>query len=197
MSQGTVERNCKQIDEALARLDDVRAKVVSLLCGLTQAQADRRPSENEWSIGEIADHLALTERAYVGGVAELAETAQPHEFAYEEVLRQRKYRVEDLGDVAVTGKFPTPPHLLPTRGKDLADLLRGLEGARSETRRLLAPFRDKDLSVKFFRHPLLGPMTLYERLANIAYHEQKHVGQMERILAPLACRAARASVAPN
>ena len=188
MRQEAIEKHRKQFDEALARLDDVRAKVVALLCTLTQAQADRRPAEDEWSIGEIADHLALTERAYVGGVVDLAATAPPHEFAYQEVLRERKYRVEDLGDVTITGKFPTPPPLLPAAGKPLAELLQALEDARSETRRRLAPFRDQDLSLKFFRHPLLGPMTLYERLANIAYHEQKHVGQIERILSRLASR---------
>ena len=186
MRGGDAAKNCERYDQAFALLDDVRAKVVALLRTVSQAQADRRPSAGEWSVGEIADHLALTERAYVAGVAELAAHAQPHEFAYEEVAAKRKFSVEDLGDPAVTGKFPTPPHLLPVRGKPLAELLRALDDAQSERVRLLAPHRDQDLAVKFFRHPLLGPMTLYERLANIAYHEEKHLRQMERALTRLA-----------
>jgi len=48
---------------------------------------------------------------------------------------------------------------------------------------LLAPFRDQDLSVKFFVHRRMGPMTLYERIAFTAYHDLKHLKQMERALA--------------
>jgi len=51
---------------------------------------------------------------------------------------------------------------------------------------MLAPSRDEDLRVKFFAHPRLGTMTLYERMAQLAYHELKHLKQMERALAHLA-----------
>lgn len=183
--QESVARNRKRYDEAFALLDGARAKVLALLRAVTQAQADRRPADNEWSVGEIADHLAITERAYMAGVADLAANAKPNEFDYEEVVRTRRFRIEDLGDPAVTGKFATPPQLLPARGKPLAELLRSLDGARSESQRILAPYRDQDLGVKFFPHPKVGPITLYERMANIAYHEAKHLDQIERALARL------------
>jgi len=76
----------------------------------------------------------------------------------------------------------TPPDLLPAQGKPLADLMRALQDARARSRQLLAPYRDEDLSVKFFVHPRLGTMTLYERMAQLAYHELKHLKQMERVL---------------
>ena len=185
MRQDAGARNQERYDQAFALLDNVRDKVVALLRTVSQAQADRRPAENEWSIGEIADHLAITERAYMAGVAELAAHAKPNEFDYEEVARNRRFRVEDLGDAAITGKFATPPQLLPTRAKPIAELLRALEEARSESKRTLAPYRDEGLGVKFFHHPKVGPITLYERMANIAYHELKHLNQMERTLARL------------
>lgn len=181
----SVEGNRKRYDQAFALLDNVRDKVVALLRAVGQAQADRRPAESEWSIGEIADHLAITERTYMAAVAELAANAKPNEFDYEEVARNRRFRVEDLGDAAITGKFATPPQLLPTPGKALPELLRALEDARSQSQRILAPFRDQDLGTKFFHHPKVGPITLYERMANIAYHEWKHLNQMERVLARL------------
>ncbi len=185
MPQETVTENRKRYDQAFALLDDVRAKILALLRTLTQAQADRRPAENEWSIGEIADHLAITERAYMAGVADLAANAKSNEFDYEEVVRTRRFRIEDLGDPDVTGKFTTPSQLLPAQGKPLAELLGGLEAARSESKRTLAPYRDQDLGIKFFPHPMVGPITLYERMANIACHELKHLHQMERALARL------------
>ncbi len=185
MYQEAVTRSQERYDQAFGLLEDVRAKVLALLRQVTQAQADRRPAENEWSMGEIADHLALTERVYIAGVAELAADAKPHEYDYEEVVRARRFRVEDLADPAITGKFTTPPALLPARGKAVAELVGALDEARAHSKQLLAPSRDEDLGVRFFLHPKVGPITLYERLANIAYHELKHVHQMQRTLARL------------
>ena len=185
MRQEAVTRNRERYDQAFALLDEVRAKVLALLRTLTQAQAGKRPAENEWSIAEIADHLALTERAYMAGVADLAANADPNKFDYDEVLRSRRFRIEDLGDPAITGKFATPPQLLPTAGKPLPDLFRALDEARSQSKRILLPYRDQDLGIRFFHHPKVGPITLYERMANIAYHELKHLRQMERTLARL------------
>ena len=185
MSQQGVAENRGRYDRAFALLEDVREKVMALLRTITQAEADRRPAEKEWSLGEIADHLAITEREYMGVVAHLAANARPHEFDYGDVVRGRPFRIEDTWDVAITGKLTTPRELLPTPGKRLAELMRELRAARSQSKETLAPYRDQDLSVRFFVHPRLGTMTLYERMAQLAYHELKHLKQMERVLARL------------
>jgi hypothetical protein len=185
MSQGSVARNRERYDRSFALLDDVRARVMAVLHAITQPQADTRPADTEWSIGEIADHLAITERAYAGVVAELAAHAKPHEFEYHEIVKNRPFRIEDTWNTEVTGKLPTPSELLPTRGKRLGELIQSLRDARSDSRRILGGFRDADLGVKFFVHPRLGIMTLYERIEQLAYHELKHLRQMERVLSRL------------
>jgi hypothetical protein len=185
MDAEVVAKNRERYDQALALLDGVRDKVTAVLRAITQDQADGRPAENEWSLGEIADHLAITEREYIAVVAHLAANARPHEFDYRDVAEKRPYRIEETWDVAVTGRLTTPPNLLPTPGKPLTELLRALQEARAQSRQTLAPYRDQDLSVKFFVHPRLGTMTLYERMAQLAYHELKHLKQMERALACL------------
>ena len=185
MSQEVVARNRERYDQAFALLDDVREKVMAVLRTITQAEADRHPEEKEWSLGEIADHLAITEREYMAVVAHLAANAKPHEFDYGDVVRSRPFRIEDTWDVAITGKLTTPTELLPTPGRRLAELVRELQAARFHSKEILAPYRDQDLGVKFFVHPRLGTMTLYERMAQLAYHELKHLKQMERVLARL------------
>ena len=185
MGQGSVARNRERFDRAFALLDDVRARVTAVLHAITQPQADTRPAETEWSVGEIADHLAITERAYVGVVADLAAHANPHEFDYHEIVKNRPFRIEDTWNTEVTGKLPTPSELLPTRGRRLDELIQALQDARSSSRQILTPLRDEDLGVKFFVHPRLGIMTLYERIEQLAYHELKHLKQMEGVLSRL------------
>ena len=183
MNQADVEKNRKQFDQALALMEEMRGKVLDLLHTVKQERADRRPAENEWSVGEIAHHLAITERAQMDKAAEVAANAKPHEYDYAEVLKTRPFRLEDSWDITKSGKASHPPELTPTPGKPLPELMEGLRAARAHTKQLLAPFRDEDLRVKFFVHRRLGPLTLYERMAFTAYHDLKHLKQMERALA--------------
>jgi len=172
-----------RFDATMALIDEARHEVVALLGRITQAQADRRPAENEWSVGEIAHHLALWEGDTMPQVAALAAMAPPREYRYEDVVQRRPYRLEDSWDVTITGKGTHQPQWTPTPGRPLADLRRDLEAARAQTKAVLTPFRDQDLSLKFFAHRRLGPLTLYERVAFASYHDLKHLKQMERALA--------------
>jgi uncharacterized damage-inducible protein DinB len=170
-------------DATVALIDEARHKVLALLDAVTQAEADRRPGENEWSVGEVAHHIALWECDAMRKLADAAATAKPNEYEHEEVLRKRPYRVEDSWDVSLTGKGKHLPEWTPTPGRPLPDLRQDLEAARARTKQMLGPFREQDLSVKFVSHHRLGPLTIYERLAFAAYHDTKHLQQMERALA--------------
>src|SRR5881628_3287435 len=44
-------------------LQAVRAEILKEIEGLSQAQADWRPSDRDWSVGEIVHHLTLAEVA--------------------------------------------------------------------------------------------------------------------------------------
>ncbi len=170
-------------DAAFVLIDEARGKVLALLASITQAQADRRPAEGEWSVGEIAHHIALWERDALRKLADTAATAKPHEYDYEDVLQKRPYRLEDSWDITIAGKGVHLPEWNPTPGKPLEELRQDLQAARAHTKQILAPFREQDLSVKFLPHRRLGPLTLYERVAFAAYHDLKHLKQMERALA--------------
>ena len=49
------------LDAIAQDLEDVRAEVLREADGLSQAQADWRPSPSDWSVGEILHHLTLAE----------------------------------------------------------------------------------------------------------------------------------------
>ena len=169
-------------DATFALIDEARGKVLALLGTITQAQADRRPAGKEWSVGEIAHHVALWERDAMSKLADLAATAVPHEYDYEDVLKKRPYRLEDSWDITIAGKGVHLPEWNPTPGKPLEELRQDLQAARAHTKQVLAPFREQDLGVKFLPHRRLGPLTLYERVAFAAYNDLKHLKQMERAL---------------
>jgi len=177
--------NRERFDRTLVLVDEARAEILAFLSRVTQAQADRRPGPAEWSVGEIAHHLALWERGSMARVAELAGAAAPDERIPEDVLRRRPYRLEDSWNVAVTGKGTALPEFIPRPGLPLAELTAVLHQARAHTRLILTPYRDQDLAARIYLHHRLGPITLYERIAFVAYHDRKHLRQMERTMVRL------------
>jgi uncharacterized protein YndB with AHSA1/START domain len=50
---------------------EVQAGLAALVDGLSEAQAERRPAPNEWSVKELLAHFILTERDYQSWVADM------------------------------------------------------------------------------------------------------------------------------
>ena len=69
-------------------------------------------------------------------------------------------------------------------GKEkLADLLSKMRRTREELRGLQERIEAVDLSSVTYPHPAFGPFNLYQWLAFIGIHEERHLRQMETALA--------------
>jgi hypothetical protein len=55
----------------LERLRSIRARSLTIVQGFSQEQIDYSPASDTWSIGEVVDHLILSEKITRGDIAEL------------------------------------------------------------------------------------------------------------------------------
>ena len=53
----------KAVDALWREIEAARADVLGAVTGVSQAQSEWRPAPNEWSIGEVIDHLTVSEIA--------------------------------------------------------------------------------------------------------------------------------------
>ena len=53
----------KPVETLWTELQSVRAEILGEAEGLSQSQADWKPSEQDWSVGEVVHHLILAEVA--------------------------------------------------------------------------------------------------------------------------------------
>ena len=51
------------VESLWQELEAARAEVLRELAGLTERQGDWKPSDRDWSVGEIVDHLTIAENA--------------------------------------------------------------------------------------------------------------------------------------
>lgn len=169
------------MDTALRALDQARDQILALIDGISQVDSERRPDPDEWSIGEIAHHLLLVEKRHCQGMLEKIAEDQGGNFSREQVLAERPIPLEDMADVSKSGKGKAPEGTQPTPGLILKELAEDLRQVRRQTKAQLLPHRSHNLDDLWWKHPRFGPMTLYERIHLIGYHDLKHLAQMARL----------------
>jgi DinB superfamily len=194
----------------LAQLRSIRARTLTVVQELSQEQMDYSPTSDTWSIGEVVDHLILSEKITRWDIAELIALTKADR---EPVL----YR--SSADFNVTTFFipkfmlsflEAPFNLLnmfvpdsvreflvryiliparaadaatPRKGRSAAELYHELSFALEETETLFAANPNLDYDKMIHQHPLLGTQNVPHLLYVLGLHEQRHQSQISNLLA--------------
>ncbi|HEX5818916.1 MAG TPA: DinB family protein [Gemmatimonadales bacterium] len=157
----------------LRELEAARDAFVASIEGLHEAQWRFRPSPEQWSIAEVAEHVALVSGA-IGLMVRGPLLSAPADATH--LPDEAKVRARLLGR---THKAKSPDRFLP----------RGTWSSPEEVRRefvvsreeLLAWLRHTDAPLRSHAmpHPALGTLDGVEWLAFLAAHDLRHVAQIE------------------
>jgi hypothetical protein len=170
------------VAEIYAHVEAARTSLYQKVQGLSAAQAGFKNGADRWSIAEILEHLNKAEKRTVKRVGDAMAEAEidgklqalpgrfePFSMDYVERSRQEKYKA--------------PEFLVPAGGIGLADLLLRLRASRAELLSLRPRLEAHDVSRVCFPHPVFGPLNLYQWLALVAFHEGRHLEQIESVMA--------------
>jgi hypothetical protein len=159
-------------------LEAVRARLLKEIEGLSQAQADWRTGDKDWSIGEIVHHLTLAEI----GTGKVAS----------KVLKEAGDGVKPFpGDLTGFTPLPTspggradaPPAVWPERGKPLAQLVADMKAACERTRQTIDRLGAIDPRPLTFPHPRFGALDLAQWWMLQAWHDGLHLEQLRGVKA--------------
>jgi hypothetical protein len=142
------------------------ARLAHLTRGLTRAELLHRPAPGKWSIHEIVCHLADTEVA--------------NAWRYRKVLAE-----DEVGLTAWDQDRWAAGHRYRRQ-----DLRLALEQFRVLRARNLALLRAVGRSAwaRTATHPAFGRLSAGQIIVHLVHHDANHVGQIERIRAPLTAR---------
>ncbi|MBD0371924.1 MAG: DinB family protein [Pyrinomonadaceae bacterium] len=171
------------LSEIFDSIDETRARLRARLGGIANGEETVRPSPDVWSVAEIAEHLAIIEerlsklfpvivtKAEAGGLERGADQPfQPVSVA--EIIERSKRE-----------KYTAPETARPTGTASIADSLARLERSREAIRALRPRLEALDLTGVTYPHPAFGPMSAYQWLIFIGAHEDRHLRQIESLLA--------------
>jgi len=158
-------------------LQSVRADVLREVTGLSQHQADWRPGEKEWSIGEVINHLTIAEIATGKLTTKLTREAEaagglkpyPAEFT---VRRLPPWP---------PGPAEAPPVVWPEHGKPIGELIATLQATRERSRQSVDKLGAIDPRPLVFKHFRLGDLDLAQWWLLQAEHDGIHLGQLRDI----------------
>jgi hypothetical protein len=161
-----------------SQLESVRADVLREAHGLTQAQADWKPAPEEWSVGEILDHLAVVEVSFGKLSSKLLRDAGERPAPYP----------ADLASFAPLPPFPPGPRIAPqgvwpSGGKPVADLVSTLGAVRARSRETLERVGSVDPRPLRWKHPAGIELDLSQVWQMQAAHDGDHLQQIRGVKA--------------
>ena len=159
-------------------MESVRAQLLKEAEGLSQTQADWRPSDSEWSVGEILHHLTLAEVGTSKLTSKLLKDApQPIP----------PFPADLKGFVppppAPPGPANAPEVVYPERGHQLDRLIADLRVTRERSRQSVERMAAIDPRVLRWRHFTLGEMDLAQWWLLHVRHEGDHLQQLRSVKA--------------
>lgn len=159
-------------------LEAVRADVLKEVEGLSQAQADWRPGDADWSAGEIIHHVMLAEV----GTGKLTSKLLKEAGAGAPPCPADLTALRPLPSL-VSGATEAPPATRPERGHPIGQLLADFKAARERTRQSIERMAAVDFRGLIWTHAAFGEMDLSQWWQLQAWHDADHLQQLRALRA--------------
>jgi hypothetical protein len=165
-------------DRALSELYASRKQFLDSIAGLSEAQWDFKPARNVWSIGECAEHIAVTEDFLSALIPKLMQgPAEPEKRAE----TKGKDEIVLNGSRDRTQKFQAPEMLVPQRRwATQAALTDHFKQSRDRMLDYVRTTQD-DLRNHFSQHPVFKIMDAYQLILMMAGHCERHTAQLNEV----------------
>ncbi len=164
----------KRFDELERQTD----KFLSIVAAQTPEQQRFRPSEFEWSMLEVVEHLVTSEI----GINKFFKKYTPDGSTRK--MQLKNYLASWLVQVMLylPIKFPAPPKLKPPQGNtSLEDWQVLWKSQRSIFNEMLENFPEDKLNYSVFKHPRSGAMDIKNTIDFMKNHVIHHIYQLRRI----------------
>jgi DinB family protein len=159
----------------LKRLDSVHAKLLQTISPIDPKIFSQRPSENEWSVAEIVQHLSLVEERVVNDLAKAIE-GEPQRVRF----LKRLVPTSIVSSRLLRVKAPKAVNPITVPEKETA--IQNLDRARQNLKTLCDTHGAARLRNLIFKHPFLGDIDGVATISFVGYHEHRHYKQIREVL---------------
>ncbi|MEK7830553.1 MAG: DinB family protein [Acidobacteriota bacterium] len=167
------------INDILAVNEAATARFTAEAASINEAQAAFRPADDEWTIGEIVEHVNIVNCGFLRITHKLLRQAQADPKQSPADLNLGGVIVSEGGVPAP--KLQAPETVRPKGGVTIADAVASLQQTIVGFAEIKSRLEAVDLSEQKFPHPAVGPLSAYQWMILLAEHSDRHLGQLERV----------------
>jgi len=167
------------IADILAASEQAQTRFIAAVSNLTEAQANFRPDENQWTIAEIVEHVSVANDGFLRITHKLLKEAESAAKPPKADLNLGHTSLDENGQQP--GPFQAPERVRPKGGVSVEDSLAKMRASLAGFAEIQSRLEAVDLSDQMFPHPALGPIDAYQWMVLLGEHEDRHRGQIERL----------------
>ena len=169
------------IADILAAGELAQARFKAAASSLSEAQANFRPDENQWTIAEIVEHVSIVNDGFLRLTHKLLKEAESAPMPPKPDLNLGHTSLDENGQQQ--GQFQAPERVRPQGDARIEDSLAKMRASLDGLAEIRSRLEAVDLSEQMFPHPFLGPINAYQWMVLLGEHEDRHRGQIERLKA--------------
>jgi uncharacterized damage-inducible protein DinB len=169
------------IADILAANEQAQERFVAVVSNLTEAQANFRPDENQWTIAEIVEHVSIVNDGLLRLTHKLLKEADSAPRPPKADLNLGHTTLDENGQQQ--GQFQAPDRVRPQGGARIEDSLAKMRASLAGLAEIQSRLEAVDLSEQMVPHPFLGPINAYQWMVLLGEHLDRHRGQIERVKA--------------
>ena len=174
--------NYNSVAEIYDSIDATRERLYQRAESLSEEQSSFRPTPEVWSAANIIEHLSIIEGQMTKLIGMMLHKAESDGHLRDETQAFAPVSLAEFAEQARTQKFTAPETMRPGGEMSLADSMARLRQSRDSLRALLPRIEKIDGTVPQYPHPAFGPLNLYQWLAFIGAHEERHLRQLDKLL---------------
>ena len=162
-------------------IEKARMAFIIEVQGLTLEQVGFKAREGEWTILEIAEHIVWAEQIGVCGMFRAIEGIRNHQPIWEGDSPNANCSIEEIIQKTWQPKEKVPKVAEPRWGGSIAYWIDQLKNCRHMLEALIQFAEGVDLAKAIYPHPISGPMDIWQRLAFLRFHLDRHREQVRRV----------------
>ena len=166
------------MNRSLKRLDVVHQRLLDTVRPLDTQLFMQRPTDSEWSVAEILQHLYLVEGRVVKDLTR-AIAAEPGRVSF-----FKRFIPTSIVSLRIR-KFQAPMAVNPVEVPEKDEVLANYNGARQSLKDLCNSHDAKRFRTLVFNHPFLGRIDGAATIDFVGYHELRHLKQIREVLKKL------------
>ncbi|HVF49975.1 MAG TPA: DinB family protein [Pyrinomonadaceae bacterium] len=170
------------VAEIISAIDDARARLTSRVEHLSDAEQNFRATPDGWTVAEIVEHLSILEHRMTQLLGVMVKKAEAGGLLRAGDAAFAPVTIADFVEQSNRGKYNAPENVRPSGRIPVADSLARMRESRAALHGLRPQLEQVDGVALQYPHPAFGPLNLYQWLAFIGAHEERHLKQIEALM---------------